>query len=128
MMGPGKCFYCDRAYTSRCAQQILLGSPGMPGAQAEYLRVAMADASLFHMPGGMRKELGLMMCDILPTGYSVAMNARRLADEDQRPGDARGGAGGGARAGAGRGKSGVCVVVGCGPVRAPPSATRREEG
>ncbi len=79
----------------------------MPGAQAEYLRVAMADASLFSMPGGMKKELGLMMCDILPTGFSVAMNAWRLADED------RGLPGTGSE---GEGKRGFCVVVGCGPV------------
>lgn len=56
------------------------------------------------MPRGMRKELGLMMCDILPTGYSVAMNAFRLADED------RGVVGGGKA-----GNRGVCVVIGCGP-------------
>ncbi|CAD6576948.1 MAG: hypothetical protein TREMPRED_001826 [Tremellales sp. Tagirdzhanova-0007] len=85
----------------------------MPGAQAEYLRIAMADASLFPMPGGIKKELGLMMCDILPTGYSVAMNAWRLADEDRE----RGGGGGGlAGEGKGEGKKGICVVVGCGPV------------
>lgn len=64
----------------------------------------MADASLFPMPKGMKKDLGLMMSDILPTGYSVAMNARRLADEERSTGFE------------GLDKRGVCVVVGCGPV------------
>ena len=67
----------------------------------------MADASLFRLPEGLNEELGLMMCDILPTGYSTAMNARRLADEDRDLDPVQGGA---------SGKRGVCVVIGCGPV------------
>ena len=77
----------------------------------------MADASLFHSPEGIKKELGLMMCDILPTGYSVAMNAWRLADEDREMGGGGGLAGEGK--GKGKGKKGICVVIGCGPVCVP---------
>ena len=72
----------------------------------------MADASLFHMPTDIPKELCLLLADILPTGYSVAMNARRLADEDRTPW------GPGTQEGS-IGKSekrGVAVVIGCGPV------------
>ncbi|ORY33415.1 putative alcohol dehydrogenase [Naematelia encephala] len=108
----GDCFYCKRNYTARCTSATLLGSPTYPGAQAEYLRVAMADASLFAMPPDLPKELGLMLADILPTGYSTAYNARRLADEEESP----------VSVGVEKTssdplvKKGVCVVVGCGPV------------
>jgi threonine dehydrogenase-like Zn-dependent dehydrogenase len=65
----------------------------------------------------MPEELMLLMADILPTGYSVALNARRLADEDRAPWGANGGVRGNPK------KGGVCVVIGCGPVR--PGLLRR---
>lgn len=51
------------------------------------------------------------MTDILPTGFSTAMNARRLADEDRTPHGPQTGTAGPLS------KRGVCLVVGCGPVR-----------
>lgn len=53
----------------------------------------------------------LIMTDILPTGYSTAMNARRLLDGDQAQSAGAGGAAQGKTE-----KKGVCVVIGCGPV------------
>ena len=105
---PGACYYCDKGYTSRCTSQILFGTPATPGAQAEYLRVPMADASMFHLPDGIPKELCLLLTDILPTGYSTAMNAARLADDGRVSMEA-------ALQGKVQ-KKGVCVVIGCGPV------------
>jgi hypothetical protein len=102
----GKCFYCQRNYTARCTSSILLGNPNYPGAQAQYLRVSFADACCYPLPAGMAPELGLLLCDILPTGYSAAYNARRLADEHRDVGVE-----GGAVV-----KGGVAVVIGCGPV------------
>ena len=79
-----------------------MGGPGINGAQAEYLRVPLGETTLLPLPADTPPELVLLMTDILPTGYSIAMNARRLADED--------------RDRAQREKRGICVVLGCGPV------------
>jgi threonine dehydrogenase-like Zn-dependent dehydrogenase len=108
----GDCFYCHRGYFSRCVQAQCIGGPGIEGAQAEYLRVPLADATLLPTPADMPEELMLLMADILPTGYSVAWHARRLADEDREPLGADGGLSGAQE----KHKGGVCVVVGCGPV------------
>lgn len=48
----------------------------------------------------------LIMTDILPTGYSAAYNARKLLGEEWGSKDV-----------GQDGKKGVCVVMGCGPVR-----------
>lgn len=97
----GQCFYCQRSYTSRCASSILLGTAQNPGAQAEFLRIPLASSSLFHLDPAIPPELSLMLCDILPTGLTVATNARTLLNED--------------KADVGGSKS-VCLVIGCGPV------------
>ena len=34
----GECFYCLNDYSSRCAKGLLLGSAGLDGAQAEFIR------------------------------------------------------------------------------------------
>jgi threonine dehydrogenase-like Zn-dependent dehydrogenase len=71
----------------------------------------LADATLFKYPADMPEELALLMTDILPTGYSAAMNARRLLDDplvtpwtlaDAEAGSVP--------------RKGVAVVIGCGPV------------
>lgn len=103
----GDCYYCNQAYTSRCLKALNFGNPIMPGGQAEYFKLHLADTTLFHAPDDIPLNLMVMMTDILPTGYSTAMNARRLADEDR------------AESENGRmPKKGVCVVIGCGPVSA----------
>lgn len=102
----GACWYCDSGYTSRCEQNKCL-----TGGQAEYFRMPLADATLFAFPPELPEEVALLMTDILPTGYSAAMNARRLLDDplvepwtlkDAEQGKVA--------------KKGVAVVVGCGPV------------
>ncbi|KAI9632895.1 chaperonin 10-like protein [Dioszegia hungarica] len=99
----GDCWYCSKGYTARCAQAQPFGSPALNGAQAEYVRQPLADAALFTIPPGVPEHLMLLLCDILPTGYSCAYHGRRLLDEDDdremtSPMD------------------GVAVVIGCGPV------------
>lgn len=61
------------------------------------------------MPSDIPQELAIIMTDILPTGYSTAWNARRLADEGRHWGmeDMLAGT---------VEKKGICVVIGCGPV------------
>ena len=72
----------------------------------------LADTTLFHVPDDIPADLMILMTDILPTGYSTAMNARRLANEEGTPFGPQDTKGGGLK------KEGVCVVIGCGPVRA----------
>lgn len=80
----------------------------------------LADTSLFAMPDDIPEELCILMTDILPTGYSTAMNARRLADEGRTPNGPQDTQGGPLP------KRGVCVVIGCGPVsRLQDDVTRR---
>lgn len=103
----GECYYCEMGFTSRCDKSISLGCPGTEGAQAEYIRIPLADSSLFHVEkdSTIPQELMLIMTDILPTGYSAAYNARKLLGEDWTAAGADA-----------SGKKGVCVVLGCGPV------------
>lgn len=86
------------------------GNPSIAGGQAEYFRLPLADTTAFAMPDDIPEELLCLMTDILPTGYSTAMNARRLADEDRTPSGPQVAEGGPLK------KEGVCVVIGCGPV------------
>nr|XP_019045276.1 alcohol dehydrogenase [Kwoniella bestiolae CBS 10118]OCF24206.1 alcohol dehydrogenase [Kwoniella bestiolae CBS 10118] len=97
----GSCWYCSSGHTARCAQSQLFGTPNLQGCQAEYVRIPLADGSVFRKPAELPDELMLLMADILPTGYSAAANARNLLDAGL--------------AGEGK-KDGVCVVIGCGPV------------
>ncbi|BEJ07923.1 hypothetical protein CcaverHIS641_0500080 [Cutaneotrichosporon cavernicola] len=101
----GDCFFCNKLYPARCVQVQNFGNPAVPGGQAEYFRMPLAETSLFEAPADLPQELLILMTDILPTGYSTAMNARRLLDE-ARPDDKT----------VPLRKEGVCVVIGCGPV------------
>ena len=56
------------------------------------------------MPEDIPEKLLVLMADILPTGYSTAMNARRLADEEVGSSKSTGL------------KDAVAVVIGAGPV------------
>jgi threonine dehydrogenase-like Zn-dependent dehydrogenase len=96
----GECFYCEKGYTARCQSARAYGTPAFEGAQAEYFKIDMADSCVFKAPYDLPRELLVLMTDIIPTGYSVAQNARTLLDTDGP-----------------RGRRGeVCVVIGCGPV------------
>jgi len=91
----GSCFYCRMGLTSRCESGQLYGwveqGLGLHGAQAEYVRVPLAQTTLMPLPEGVSLEEALLLCDVLPTGFFCAAQARIEAD-------------------------GVDVVVGCGPV------------
>jgi threonine dehydrogenase-like Zn-dependent dehydrogenase len=75
----GTCFFCRRGLTCRCEQGQLFGwvvqGVGLQGAQAEYIRVPLADSTLLRIPDGMTDEEALLLCDIVPTGYFCADRA-----------------------------------------------------
>lgn len=91
----GQCFYCLRGLSCRCERGQLFGwvsqGKGLQGAQAEYVRVPMADHTLVEVPDGAGAQLALLLGDILSTGYFCADQAGIKAGEVQ-------------------------VVIGCGPV------------
>lgn len=91
----GKCFYCQRGLTCRCAHGQLYGwienGRGLHGGQAGYVRVPLADNTLLELPDSVAPEDGLLLGDVLSTGYFCAEMA------DIAP-------------------QGVYAVIGCGPV------------
>ncbi|EAW25658.1 alcohol dehydrogenase family protein [Aspergillus fischeri NRRL 181] len=93
----GKCFYCRQGYSSRCALCLLYGTVALDGAQADYVRVPLADTTLIAAPAGVDEKKLVLMADILPTGFFAAKNAF----EDTVSGVAQGS---------------TVLLFGCGPV------------
>jgi threonine dehydrogenase-like Zn-dependent dehydrogenase len=91
----GECFYCRKGLTCRCVEGQLFGwvenGRGLEGAQAEYVRVPWADATLVKLPLDVNPEAALFLGDILATGFFCADMAEVGPEQ-------------------------VSVVVGCGPV------------
>ena len=91
----GSCFYCREGLTARCSQGLLFGwvqdGVGLQGVQAEYARVPLAESTLLALPDGVDVEEGLLLGDVLSTGYFCAEMAGIRSD-------------------------GAYVVLGCGPV------------
>ncbi|WP_048307362.1 zinc-dependent alcohol dehydrogenase [Halomonas sp. PR-M31] len=92
----GSCFFCQMSLYAACettntgaggalnkksipAPAALFGFShmygGVPGGQAEYVRVPYANTNAFKIPDGLDDEQVLFMSDILPTGYQAAVNA-----------------------------------------------------
>ncbi|CAG9961940.1 unnamed protein product [Clonostachys byssicola] len=93
----GKCFYCTTGSSARCVECRLFGTPALDGGQAEYVRVPLADGTVFKAPGTVSDEALLLMADIFPTGYYGIKSAVRLANDVDI-------------------KDATVVVIGCGPV------------
>jgi len=93
----GDCFYCRNEYTSRCSHSQLFGCAKLDGAQAQYVRVPLADSTVVKAPEGIKDEALVLMADIFPTGYFAAKNGFKELNEQQR-------------------KEAVVVLIGCGPV------------
>ena len=91
----GECFYCRIGLTCRCEKGDLFGwvqsGHGLHGAQAQFIRVPMADTTLIPLSNDLNEEKGLLLGDIFSTGYFCAENA-------------------------GAGRKGTYAVIGCGPV------------
>ena len=91
----GECFYCRIGLTCRCEKGNLFGwvekGHGLHGAQANYIRVPMADSTLLPLSNDLNETKGLLLGDVFSTGYFCADNA------GIKPKD-------------------VYAVIGCGPV------------
>jgi threonine dehydrogenase-like Zn-dependent dehydrogenase len=93
----GECFYCSHGYSSRCTKSQLFGSVGLDGAQAEYVRVPLADSTAVKAPSGIKDEVLVLMADIFPTGMFAAKNGFQYSSPEEI-------------------KDSVVVLIGCGPV------------
>lgn len=92
----GQCFFCDQHLYAACettnpdrgalmnAKGIRSGAAmfgyshlygGMPGGQAEYVRVPKADVGPIRIDSALADEQVLFLSDILPTGYQAVKNA-----------------------------------------------------
>nr|WP_063571016.1 zinc-dependent alcohol dehydrogenase [Luteibacter rhizovicinus] len=94
----GKCFFCDNDLFAACETTnpdqgaslrkrsrmtppaALFGYShlygGVPGGQAEFVRVPKANVGPFKVPGSLSDERVLFLSDILPTGYQAVLNAK----------------------------------------------------
>ena len=91
----GSCYYCRIGLTCRCELGQLYGwrenGQGLHGAQADYVRVPLADSTLVKIKEGADPRQILFTGDILSTGYFCAENANVHPDN-------------------------TYAVIGCGPV------------
>ena len=92
----GNCFFCEHQQYSACettntgegaiVNKKSLRPPaalfgfshlygGIPGGQAELVRVPKANVGPFKVPGSLADEQVLFLTDILPTGYQAVLNA-----------------------------------------------------
>lgn len=92
----GQCFFCERSQFACCEASgdnpgsalnrknispppALFGYShlfgGVPGGQAEFVRVPKANVGPFAVPGSLADEQVLFLSDILPTGYQAVLNA-----------------------------------------------------
>ncbi|KAK0562709.1 hypothetical protein OC844_002564 [Tilletia horrida] len=93
----GECQHCKWQQTSRCVQNKLFGSPVLEGCQAEYVRIPLAESTLYHAPDNVPEESLILMADIFPTGFNTVRQGLHLLSEPER-------------------ESADVVILGCGPV------------
>lgn len=94
----GHCTNCKTGLYSHCLGEEGASGIGwvfghlIDGTQAEYVRVPYAENSLYKLPAGVSDEQGVMLSDILPTGFEIGVQYGGV-----KPGD-------------------VVAVIGAGPV------------
>ena len=75
----GACDPCRRGLSARCISGALFGwvegGRGLQGAQAEYVRVPLADTTLVAVPADLDLDVALLLGDVLPTGFYAARRA-----------------------------------------------------
>ena len=94
----GRCSYCHQGLYSHCLDPEGRAGIGwifgymIDGTQAEYVRVPFAENSVYKVPDGMTDAEGILLSDILPTGFEIGVRYGHV-----KPGD-------------------VVAVIGSGPV------------
>jgi alcohol dehydrogenase len=106
----GKCSNCRKGLYSHCLDPEGIAGIGwifgymIDGTQAEYVRVPFAENSVYEVPEGITDAEGILLSDILPTGFEIGVQYGRVA-----PGD-------------------VVAVIGSGPVGLAAAMTARLYG
>jgi threonine dehydrogenase-like Zn-dependent dehydrogenase len=75
----GTCAFCHDGLQTSCAHGGFFGTADVPGAQAEAVRVPLADGTLFALPVGPDDALMsslLTLSDVMGTGHHAARCAR----------------------------------------------------
>ena len=94
----GRCSNCRQGLYSHCLDAEGIAGIGwifgymIDGTQAEYVRVPFAENSVYKIPEGMTDAEGILLSDILPTGFEIGVQYGQV-----NPGD-------------------VVAVIGSGPV------------
>ncbi len=94
----GRCAYCRKGLYSHCLDPEGVEGIGwifgymIDGTQAEYVRVPFAENSVYLVPEGVSDAEGILLSDILPTGFEIVVQYGHV-----EPGD-------------------VVAVIGSGPV------------
>jgi alcohol dehydrogenase len=94
----GRCSNCRKGLYSHCLDPEGMAGIGwifgymIDGTQAEYVRVPFAENSVYKVPEGMTDSEGILLSDILPTGFEIGVQYGHV-----NPGD-------------------VVAVIGSGPV------------
>src|SRR5438132_6890467 len=74
----GTCIFCDEGLQTECIHGGFFGSPDVPGAQSEAVRVPQADGTLYVLPVGEDDALMpslLTLSDVMGTGHHAAVIA-----------------------------------------------------
>jgi alcohol dehydrogenase len=69
----GKCEYCRKGMFSHCTTGGWILGNTIDGTQAEFVRIPLADTSLYPIPAGADEEVLVMLSDILPTGLECGV-------------------------------------------------------
>src|SRR4051812_17258833 len=75
----GTCAFCHEGLHTSCIHGGFFGSVEVPGAQAEAVRIPLADGTLFVLPAGVDGALMpslLTLSDVMGTGHHAALTAR----------------------------------------------------
>src|SRR2546428_9042150 len=74
----GTCAFCHEGLHTSCTHGGFFGTPEVPGAQAEAVRIPQADGTLFVLPGRVEEALLpslLTLSDVMGTGHHAAVTA-----------------------------------------------------
>src|SRR2546427_7191501 len=75
----GTCVFCDEGLHTSCIHGGFFGTAQVPGAQAEAVRIPLADGTLFVLSAGKDDALLpslLTLSDVMGTGHHAALAAR----------------------------------------------------
>ncbi|MFZ0250361.1 MAG: zinc-dependent alcohol dehydrogenase family protein [Acidimicrobiales bacterium] len=84
----GKCSNCRKGLYSHCLDPEGIAGIGwifgymIDGTQAEYVRVPFAENSVYKVPEGVTDAEGILLSDILPTGFEIGVQYGHVAPGD----------------------------------------------